>query len=252
MPPARTFVDVLAAFPACPSAPQCRERWNNFVRPGINNGAWTEEDDALLVAKHKLLGNHWSTIAAKIPGRTESNVKNRWYAAKPHAAWQALTAAFYRMIPRRYSTVRMSTSTRKVPGGVLRDYIISVGVHGAAAGCGLKRSCDSDELAEAAARRNPRRAAAARAAIVLQEARLDSESDGDAAAAATPQRTSGGGNARSVPPSIRNLLSYAPAEEDIDGLISWLSPEAETMSETAWLGAGDAEDWSSFVAVLCP
>ncbi|KAG8046189.1 hypothetical protein GUJ93_ZPchr0008g11608 [Zizania palustris] len=40
--------------------------------------AFSEEEDDLLLKLHALLGNRWSLIAGRIPGRTEKEVKNQW------------------------------------------------------------------------------------------------------------------------------------------------------------------------------
>jgi hypothetical protein len=56
---------------------QCRERYNHHLRPGIRNEPWTEEEEAKLVAAHKIHGNRWSEIARCLEGRSENGVKNR-------------------------------------------------------------------------------------------------------------------------------------------------------------------------------
>lgn len=33
---------------------QCRERWNHHLRPDIRTGAWTEEEEEVLVQAHKM------------------------------------------------------------------------------------------------------------------------------------------------------------------------------------------------------
>lgn len=50
---------------------QCRERFNHHLRPDIRKDAWTDDEEALLVAAHLRFGNRWSDIAKVIQGRTE-------------------------------------------------------------------------------------------------------------------------------------------------------------------------------------
>ena len=57
---------------------QCRERWLNHLRPDLNKGPWTAEEDAALVEAHRAVGNRWSEIARRLPGRPENAIKNRW------------------------------------------------------------------------------------------------------------------------------------------------------------------------------
>eukprot|EP00899_Mesostigma_viride_P013334 jgi/Mesvir1/22000/Mv11642-RA.1 len=64
------------------NAKQCRERYNNHLRPGLIKGAdFTPEEDAQLIALHQKWGNRWSHIAKFMPGRPENDLKNRFYAA---------------------------------------------------------------------------------------------------------------------------------------------------------------------------
>ncbi|CAI9276631.1 unnamed protein product [Lactuca saligna] len=56
----------------------CRLRWVNYLRPNIKRGNFGEDEVDLILRLHKLLGNRWSLIAGRIPGRTANDVKNYW------------------------------------------------------------------------------------------------------------------------------------------------------------------------------
>ncbi|XP_015901492.3 transcription factor MYB1 [Ziziphus jujuba] len=56
----------------------CRLRWLNYLKPEIKKGKFTEDEVDLLLRLHKLLGNRWSLIAGRLPGRTANDVKNYW------------------------------------------------------------------------------------------------------------------------------------------------------------------------------
>ncbi|XP_024976355.1 transcription factor MYB98-like [Cynara cardunculus var. scolymus] len=88
---------------------QCRERWHNHLRPDIKKDFWTEEEDRILIAAHAEVGNKWSEIAKKLPGRTENSTKNHWNATK-----------------RRQYTRRKCRSKWPRPSPILQNYIKSL------------------------------------------------------------------------------------------------------------------------------
>ncbi|XP_019186551.1 PREDICTED: transcription factor MYB108-like [Ipomoea nil] len=93
---------------------QCRERWQNHLRPDIKlinimelqKDSWSEEEERVLIEVHEKLGNRWAEIAKRIPGRTENSVKNHWNATK-----------------RRQNSTRRSKKVQENKSTVLQDYI---------------------------------------------------------------------------------------------------------------------------------
>ncbi|RHY96065.1 hypothetical protein DYB35_005232 [Aphanomyces astaci] len=58
---------------------QCLQRWTKVLAPGLIKGHWRpDEDDVLrqLVAEGR---KNWGQVAARIPGRTSKQCRERWY-----------------------------------------------------------------------------------------------------------------------------------------------------------------------------
>ncbi|XP_073140951.1 transcription factor MYB33 [Henckelia pumila] len=56
----------------------CRLRWANHLRPNLKKGAFTPEEERLIIELHAKMGNKWARMAVHLPGRTDNEIKNYW------------------------------------------------------------------------------------------------------------------------------------------------------------------------------
>jgi len=59
---------------------QVRERYHNYLDPGLKRDPITEEEEKLIFELHKKVGSKWAEIVQHLPGRPENTIKNHFYS----------------------------------------------------------------------------------------------------------------------------------------------------------------------------
>ncbi|XP_075650595.1 transcription factor MYB3-like [Castanea sativa] len=90
----------------------CRLRWINYLRPDLKRGNFTEEEDELIIKLHSLLGNKWSLIAGRLPGRTDNEIKNYW---NTHIKRKLISRGIDPQTHRPLNEITTTTTTTTVP-----------------------------------------------------------------------------------------------------------------------------------------
>ena len=57
---------------------QCRDRYTNYLAPGLVHIEWSEDEDKLLAEKFNLFGPKWTQIRQYFPTRSANDIKNRY------------------------------------------------------------------------------------------------------------------------------------------------------------------------------
>lgn len=62
------------------SAKQCRERYRNYLNPGLMSRRWTKEEKSLLLILHYSFGTQWGHVSSFYQGRSDVSLKNLFYS----------------------------------------------------------------------------------------------------------------------------------------------------------------------------
>lgn len=63
---------------------QCRDRYTNYLAPGLVHLEWSEEEDQILAEKYMAYGPKWTLIRQYIPARSANDIKNRFNYTVSH------------------------------------------------------------------------------------------------------------------------------------------------------------------------
>jgi hypothetical protein len=65
------------------------------LRPGLNKGKWSKEEDDMLIQAVKLNLPSWGKVAEHVPGRTSKQCRERWchHVCSPHLSFLSTSNA---------------------------------------------------------------------------------------------------------------------------------------------------------------
>lgn len=69
---------LIANFVKGRTSKQCRDRYMNYLKPGLSNIEWTQKEDDLLLELYMKYGPKWSTICKNFNNRNQVSLKNRF------------------------------------------------------------------------------------------------------------------------------------------------------------------------------
>jgi hypothetical protein len=122
------------------SARQCRERWAEYLKPGIRVEPWTELEDNLLLRQIELHGHRWATIAQAFWQRSDNDVKNRWYSHLRDSVMMRTDGHLELMRDARGNRIHFKQKRRRSPVAASARAFQALGYK--------KRDEDDDEIVE--------------------------------------------------------------------------------------------------------
>jgi hypothetical protein len=57
---------------------QCRERWQNYLSPGLTNAPWTAAEEEILEQKVLEFGTKWQQVVQYLPQRSTNQIRYHW------------------------------------------------------------------------------------------------------------------------------------------------------------------------------
>ncbi|KAK4758708.1 hypothetical protein SAY87_020009 [Trapa incisa] len=99
----------------------CRLRWVNYLRADVKRGNISSQEEQIMINLHAVVGNRWSVIASKLPGRTDNEIKNYW---NTHLRQRVDSVRMLPVVDKALlaliESVKVDVSWEKKEGGVTR------------------------------------------------------------------------------------------------------------------------------------